>query len=336
MKKLIRFELWLTLLLIVAFIVLSIVGAFLGADKAKQFFNSPPLIVFWIIFTASLTVGLLTIPRLRNSGPLLLIHAGCILVLIGAMWGSAAGHQWQKQFLNIDKIPTGYMRIHEGQLSNQIIDNFQKPLHQLPFQIYLSDFRLDYYWEYGKLHIQTQSGRNEQMPAQLGQQLNLGPDLPTIKITSVFKNFKVDITKDPHIYYDKPDSGTNPALQLQLTQPDGTTSTRYVFERVPSRDFDKYGLRLFYTLMPRDYFSDLTVLENDQPVLKKTIEVNKPLYYGGYYFYQSDFDHIHGHYTILSVTSDTGQPLVFGGFLLLIVGLFWHFWLNRMSKFFKS
>lgn len=43
------------------------------------------------------------------------------------------------------------------------------------------------------------------------------------------------------------------------------------------------------TQRPRDYTSDLVVLENGQEILKKTIEVNDPLTYKGITFYQSSY-----------------------------------------------
>lgn len=41
--------------------------------------------------------------------------------------------------------------------------------------------------------------------------------------------------------------------------------------------------------MAKDYMSDLTVLENGQEILKRTIEVNHPLHYRGLTFYQSSY-----------------------------------------------
>ncbi|KNZ71013.1 ResB family protein [Thermincola ferriacetica] len=44
--------------------------------------------------------------------------------------------------------------------------------------------------------------------------------------------------------------------------------------------------------MPKDYFSDLTVIDNGEEVLKKTIEVNDPLKYKGIVFYQSSYGQV--------------------------------------------
>jgi hypothetical protein len=337
MRNLRRAELWAGLLLIVLLVVLSVTGAFYGADRAKKLFNSPPLAVFWVAFTVLMTLGMLTFRRLRGESGLLLIHAGLVLVLVGSMWGSEAGHQLQKQFLGIEKIPAGYMVISEGQSENRIMANdLQTKLAQMPFEIHLRDFKMDYYWQHGKLYIQSRRGWQEQMPAQAGLELDFSDGLGSIRILRVFKNFRIDIKQNERVVSDDPDSGENPALEVQITGPDGMVSTGYVFERFPPEDYDRDGLRLVYVLMPRDYFSDLTVTESGRERVQKTIEVNKPLHYGGYYFYQADYDHQNGRYTILSVTSDTGQPLVFTGYLLMGVGLFWHFWLRPAVKFLKT
>lgn len=45
-------------------------------------------------------------------------------------------------------------------------------------------------------------------------------------------------------------------------------------------------------MKPKDYISQLTVLKNGQEVMRKTIEVNDPLIYEGFYFYQSNYQQI--------------------------------------------
>ncbi|NIA22291.1 MAG: hypothetical protein GWP05_10095 [Anaerolineaceae bacterium] len=77
----------------------------------------------------------------------------------------------------------------------------------------------------------------------------------------------------------------------------------------------------------RDYLSDLTVLDEGQPVASKTVEVNDPLHYGGYHFYQHSYDSAGGQYTVLSVSSDSGLLTVYAGFILLVAGAFWQYWI---------
>ena len=57
----------------------------------------------------------------------------------------------------------------------------------------------------------------------------------------------------------------------------------------------------------------------DRPAV---IEMNKPLAYGGFRFFQSSYRmDLKPPMTILSVSRDPGQPIVFTGYVLLVVGM---------------
>ena len=94
-----RVVLWLGLLLIAALTILSIYGAFVGAARARSFFNSVPLILYWFVFLIVLVLGLAAFPRLVRTPSLLLIHAGCAVVLVGSMWASHGGHAIRNELL---------------------------------------------------------------------------------------------------------------------------------------------------------------------------------------------------------------------------------------------
>ncbi len=83
---------------------------------------------------------------------------------------------------------------------------------------------------------------------------------------------------------------------------------------------------------PSEYTSDLSIMVDGQEAVRKTIQVNDPLHYGGYHFYQYSYDNEHGRYTVLSVTSDLGLNLVFAGFALACGGAFWLFWVQPVLK----
>ena len=121
-----RFAMWAAMALISLLFFLSVYGAFIGPKRAKEFFNSVPLAVFWLAFTLLLIVGIFLFRRLLRMPALLLIHAGCIFVLAGALWGSVGGHKLQQKYLGIDKIPSGIMQIYEGQSDNRVISEDEK------------------------------------------------------------------------------------------------------------------------------------------------------------------------------------------------------------------
>jgi hypothetical protein len=233
-----RAVMWVVLAMVVLLIFLSVYGAFLGPYQAKSFFNSPALSVYWLTFITLLTAAFVIFRRLIRLPGLLLIHAGCILILAGALFGSGAGLKVRNHLLGTDKVQTGQMVIFEGDAENRISledsDRFGKltagQTKELPFHIKLKDFRIEYY---------------------------------------------------------KPE---------------------YV----------------------RDYISDVQVVKDGKVVAEKSIEVNHPLHFGGYHFYQSSYDAEGHRYTVLSVVSDTGLNLVYAGYMALGIGVFWHFWLRHL------
>ena len=52
---------------------------------------------------------------------------------------------------------------------------------------------------------------------------------------------------------------------------------------------DRFVLDLYDTGAPKEFISDLVVLKEGKEILKKSIEVNDPLQYGGFTFYQSSY-----------------------------------------------
>ncbi len=80
----------------------------------------------------------------------------------------------------------------------------------------------------------------------------------------------------------------------------------------------------------QDYISDIQVIKDGTIVAEKSIEVNHPLHFGGYHFYQGSFDALSHKYTVLTVVSDAGLNLVYAGYLAIGIGVFWHFWLRHL------
>ena len=95
-------------------------------------------------------------------------------------------------------------------------------------------------------------------------------------------------------------------------------------------------MRLQNMGMVRDYFSDIQVIEEGKVVLEKAIEVNAPLHYGGYHFYQSSYDEREERYTVLSVMSDSGLYIVYAGLWVMGIGIMWVLWLRPVIRHFKK
>ena len=345
MKKLNRSIMWMVLAVIGLLTALSVLGAFCGAQKAKLIFNSVPLGIYWYGLAVLLVAGLVEFPRLLHKPRLFMIHAGCLLVLGGSMWGSEAGHRLQERFLGIRKIPSGYMVISEGNSEKHIVaEDFKQKLGELPFSIQLKDFRLEYYETdeefVPRLYIKTQEGRDLQLVTKAGEAISLGQESGKLKVVRTFRNFKIGIEDGERVVMDEQGGEENPAVEVEIEVPDGNSYTRYVFERFAGFNHGEDGLQLSYVSQGpriiRDYFSDVVVIKDGKEVTSKTIEVNHPLHYGGYHFYQHSYDSEAGKYTILSVTSDSGLYVVYGGYWLLCLGVLWQFWFRHIIGHIKS
>jgi len=334
MNKLRRAILWAALAVIITLTVLSIYGAFIGAERAQEFFNRVPLAVYWLSFAVLLAVAIAVFRRLVRVPGLLLMHAGCVLILAGGMWGSKIGNDLQKRLLGIEKIREGRMIIYEGTSENRVVmDDAGREFKTLPFALRLKDFRIEYY-QPSDLYIETRDGRRWNVPVEIGRQFALGEGLGMAKVVRTFENFKMSKQDGKNVFLDDPNAGSNPALEVQVTQPNGQVTTRYVFEKFPGHGQDTFLMN--YHRVISDYISEIELVENDRVVAAKDVEVNYPLHFGGYHFYQSSYDDKAGQYTVLSVHSDTGLYVVYAGYWLLCLGATWHFWLRHMLTRIKS
>lgn len=322
--------LWVALVCICLLAAFSIYGAFIGADRAEQFFNSIPLSIYWIAFALLLVVSFWSFGRLIKRHALLLIHAGCLFVLTGGMYGSGAGHHLQSTLLGIDKIRTGRMIIYENDQTDIVFlpDGTEK---QLPFSICLKDFRIQHY-EPGYLLISADDTTNWRLLASTDAEYDLEPQYGKVTILRRFRNFKLTIEDDKRITVDAPGGDENPALELRVTSPDGTTKTRYVFERFPGHRHPEEKLFFSYVRPIREYISELQVIKDGNVLAEKDIEVNHPLRFAGQLFYQDSYDVRAGQYTVLQVVSDSGLSVVYLGYALLCIGVFGQMWFAKLKR----
>lgn len=110
--------------------------------------------------------------------------------------------------------------------------------------------------------------------------------------------------------------GTGAPVEMNLAAVDPRWK-KYGNMRLRLADARSAGIKAF-----KSYVS---ILQNGEVVQKGIIEVNKPLTYGGYTFYQSTYDDEAHMWTGLEVVSDPGVPLVYAGFVLLSIGMVWNF-----------
>lgn len=122
----------------------SMLGAFAGAERARLFFNSMPLVIFWCVLLLLFLAGFVVFPSLRKRKMLLLIHAGLVLVLAGGMYGSALSHSLLNRFTGASQVTRAFMFLREGHTSNVAFLENEQPV-ELPFAVCLKDASVEYY-----------------------------------------------------------------------------------------------------------------------------------------------------------------------------------------------
>lgn len=226
--------LWGGLVGIFVLILLSIYGAFLGAQRARDFFNSEPIVWAFALLGFLFLVGLFFILIRRKDVSLALLHLGPLFILAGGWLGSPSGLALIEKFTGTPRIDKGTVLLREGETASSVFDQIEGQNEPLGFSILLEEVDVEYY----------------------------------------------------------PNSRA-----------------------------------------PREYTSTLSILDvvESQTVHKQdTIEVNHPLYYGGYHIYQYGYGKDPYEYSVLLITADSGVGLVYTGYLFICAGVLWRCWLVRM------
>jgi cytochrome c biogenesis protein len=73
---------------------------------------------------------------------------------------------------------------------------------------------------------------------------------------------------------------------------------------------DAFNIQYYQNGMPKEYRSDLTILEHDREILHTSIKVNRPLTYKGITFYQSSFEG-YKDFIITLIEKNTGNKMSF-------------------------
>ena len=315
--------------------------AFFDAIGLTHVFSSWWFIALLCILAASLSVCALRrfLSALNRGGKIggrplgsLLTHTSMLLILLGGVVRIVWGQR-------------GMIGFHEGQR----VSSFQreKGPAPLPFSVELVKFEIDHYKHSPKPprivseHLGVVwPGRNlkAELPVQLGTEHILapqgekaGPD-NSLRVTVLRREPDFVIDMETREVGSRSKEPRNPAILVQAIGL-GSTNTSWLFARHP--DFNMHSrharpkLNFHYhadVRMPpspriKDWKSTLRILEGDTVVKEKTIEVNAPLSYKGYTFYQSGYDQRDPTWTVLQVVKDPGVPLVYAGFALMIVGL---------------
>lgn len=359
LKKLFR-SVKLTIFLLCAIILISIIGTVIPQNQNPQeyiehygegnYLLLNKLGLFDIyrswLFLALLFLLSLNLIYCLSSRPILkrkflgftLTHLGFIIILLGAIVGAVFGEK-------------GYIQIYEGQSLNGFMNRSGEKIN-LPFTVFLEKFSLEYY-DSGtqKLSVKVLDKNVEkELPVNFNQKYDIAGTNYYVEIERYLPDFAIDTTSKQA--FSRTNQANNPALLVKITSPTrtglpnplgegpspkGQTEERWVFGRFPEMQFNQQdkNIELAYYAGAgeiKDFKSKINILENNQIVLTKTIEVNHPLNYKGYYFYQASYDSQNLKWSGLQVAKDPGVGIVYSGFAFIIFGLIINFYFKGDKK----
>jgi len=123
----------------------------------------------------------------------------------------------------------------------------------------------------------------------------------------------------------------NPAIHLAVGTLKTGIQSRWIFanQREPHRHND-FPFEFYYSVdFPiKEYVSQIKILDNGKEVLRKSLKVNHPAKYKGYWLYQASYDQKEEKWTGIQVTKDPGLPFVLVGFVGMMIGLILMFYVN--------
>lgn len=376
--------LWTTLAVIAVLAVLSVVGSFLGAARARHLFNGP-LAGLWIALTAFLMAAVVYSPNILRRAPSLAMHLGAIAILLGSMWNSPPGHLLARKWFSIDKVAGGFMTIYQHQASREILDGSTGGvIARLPFDVVLNRFSIEYYppkrdeWHLVAIvpRAATDSGPHEGpspcaasvvLDWEVGRELAIPGAGVKLKVLEYIPHAEPVLREpasepgaeptsqsalgdlDVSVEAQAKESSSVPAMRIALTRQDGAIAQAWMIvdsyidmavlrlSGVPDGSERGGGQDATLLLCRPDspiksYKSDVAVEKDGRTVAGKVIEVNHPMHYGGYHFYQSSYDPEGRQYTVLSVTSDSGLWMVYAGMAMLTAGAFWFCWIGPIIR----
>jgi cytochrome c biogenesis protein ResB len=248
--------------------------------------------------------------RFRLRPDVLLTHIAVLTILAGGMISGVAGRR-------------GSLPLNVGE-SRDMVEGTRR--FQLPFTVKLEDFRIEHYGS-GRHRLTVsdrKSGWSETKEVQPGAETALRNGSVRVAVLDYYPDFVMD-QNGPGTRSKEP---ANPALRLEITDAQGAEKY-WAFARFPDVHMGK-GSRyaLAYELAAgqvKQFRSEIVIIENGWIAARRTVEVNKPLRWKGYSFYQAGYDPDNPGYSSLLVSRDPGVPVVYAGFFLLTAGLIWTF-----------
>jgi len=322
---------WAALIFIIALTGMSILSAFIGPSMSSIFFGCPSMVIFWLLVIILLFVSISVFFKTMTKSGTLLIHIGCILILSGALACSPKGQDIIHKLTGTNKIAGGTIMVYEQSAENNVWPANQPEPFTLPFSLKLKNLRIDFY-EPGYLFVRTPEKQHWRLPVIEQKKYVLDPNVGSIKIQKVYRNFRITTVNGSQRAYDSNEPGSNPAVLIEYKTPKGSVVDKFIFAKFDNPVFEDDMIYVDYKLNVKQVYSDIEIIKDGKVFKTATIAVNGPLHFGGYHFYQNEYDAVAEKYALLGVVSDTGLYAVYAGYALLCAGALRHFWFRHLWR----
>lgn len=267
------------------------------------------------VFSCALKRFSLKLKRLGST----ITHFGIVIILLGAGISAITSER-------------GFIGIREGESKDTFFIGYQPK--KLGFRLYLRDFILEQDSEYSQALLQVHIKDKDivvDFPVELNKEYLIKESGYQVKILRYIPDFSIDINTKKVV--SKSSEPNNPAIEVEVVTP-AEKGQQWLFAKFPKLKMAKAideNIELIYIHREaskniKDFKSKLAVIDDGEIVRTKTIEVNDPLQYRGYTFYQADYNPHDLAWTGIQVAKDPGVPLVYTGFCIFLIGLLFVFY----------
>ena len=235
----------------------------------------------------------------RRGIPYIIIHLSIVIVLVGS-------------FLKFQLKETGFVHIQEGMVTNEMLKMVNgrtvDETAELPFSIRLNKFNVDFYESKPQVSIFEHDKDRPVAVLKMDGQTEVKVGTVNVKLLG-FRE---------HPYAPMPD---HPPMLVKMAEMEVDGKRGFVMEGRPVRHKDLAFMYRESSGMAKVYRSDISLLDDQgNELVRKTIVVNDPLVYDGWWLYQSNWDPNNLSYSGIQAVKDPGMLVVFAGLILLALG----------------
>lgn len=292
------------------------------------------------ILLGTLTVSLILVTIRRKPFKLTQLgftfaHTGTVLILVGGLIGVIWGEK-------------GYLHLIKGQPTNvmKVVEKGRETGEKkLDFSVSLEDFKVEYYDEGDRIAVYKREGdaykymfsinpsriKEFQLPGGIRTIRILNKKVYVTEEKTEIPYFEIEVDIPEHIRNSSGDESSNfphhgigvggfkdgpVSLILAQGNPLPFAGNKYIVDYVGEKE-----PRLFQSIL------SITTI-NGQKIVSPPILVNSPFSYGGYKFYQSNYNPDNPYYSGILVVKDPGLPLVYIGFVFICAGIIYIFYIK--------